>query len=113
MAVADACVDSEVPFIAAVPFPGQERGWPAAEQDRYHSLLPLASSVQCIGRLPLTHLYHRRDRWIVDHCDKLWSLCDGRAGGTFKTTLYAIQRGRRIEDLWTDWQRFRLEGVPV
>ena len=110
LAVAEACIDLGVPFIAALPFPGQESLWPASEQERYRAALGRAAVVQYIGRMPLNALYHRRDRWIVDQSVKLWALCDGRPGGTFSTVLYAIQAGSKIEDLWDDWMSFRNGG---
>lgn len=107
MAVALACVEGGVPFIAALPFPQQADKWHPVLQDQYARLIQSAKAVVVTGKMPLNHNYHKRDRFIVDSCVELWSLCDGRPGGTSKTVLYAHDVGRSVVSLWSQWLAFR------
>jgi len=40
---ASVCIKLGIPFIAAIPFIGQEKAWPAASQKAYHLLLNKAA----------------------------------------------------------------------
>jgi uncharacterized phage-like protein YoqJ len=118
-AVAEACVLLRRPFVAAIPFKGQESKWPAESQRRYVELLSKAAAVEVIspgayssGKIIL------RDHWMVDHCDILVALWDGSASGTRKTVEYARTRTppKPTVNLWLNWQQAMhkldlLEGV--
>lgn len=107
LVVAQACADLGVPFIAALPFPGQTAHWPHAEKNHYNALLHRAHNVITVGKLNLTASYHRRDRWIVDHCKELHALDSGRKSGSHTTVLYAEEVGRKVVPLWDEWTRFQ------
>lgn len=107
LAVAEAADAIGIPFLAALPFPGQDQHWSKAEQVRYFMALRNASRVHTISRLPLNNGYIKRDRWIVDHCDELHALDSGRPSGSHTTVLYAEEVGRKVVPLWDDWTRFQ------
>lgn len=80
---AEVCVDEKIPFIAAVPFEGQEGKWPPESQERYKKLLACAHQIYIIspgGYEP--NKMHIRNRWMVQVCDVLLAVFDGSVGGT-------------------------------
>lgn len=100
-AVAEACVALGIPFIAAVPFEGQERRWPPESQRRYAALLGRAESVVIVSEYPGSKAMQLRNEWMVDRADKMLALWDGSWGGTFNCIQYAKKRGVPIENLWS------------
>jgi uncharacterized phage-like protein YoqJ len=93
--LAEVCIELCVPFVAAIPFVGQERRWRPEAQAKYHALLAKAHEVVVVS----DGTYERwkmlaRNQWMVDHCNVLLAAFDGTPGGTASTVLYAnsIQR---------------------
>lgn len=107
MAIAQACVDLRVPFIAARPFPQQADRWPITQQHRYHAILRCAKRVHTQMPVALNRAYILRDQWIVDRCEELAALDSGRPSGSHTTVLYAQEVGRKVIPLWDEWIRFR------
>lgn len=94
---AEACVALGIPFIAAVPFQGQESRWPQASQERYKKLLAKAAEVVYVG--PPGYAAWKmqaRNQWMVHHCDLLLAVFDGTPGGTANTVCYAQRVSRPI-----------------
>lgn len=107
--IARAADDAGVPYIAALPFPGQTKGWRDEDIAEFDRALDRASQIVTVTRMPLTISYHKRDRWIVDHGKELWALDSGRPSGSHATVLYAKAIGRIVRPLWEPWIRFRAE----
>lgn len=86
-----------IPFIAAVPFKGQESMWPAASQSIYNNLIKRAGEVVyvCPGSYSAAKM-QTRNEWMVDRCDKLIAIWDGTSGGTGNCVAYAQQIGKSI-----------------
>ncbi len=88
----------EIPFIAAIPFAGQESAWPQRSQTTYRHLLKLASEQVIVS----PGKYNRqkmqiRNEWMCDRCDKLIAVYNGdTSGGTFNCVQYAIGAGKDI-----------------
>lgn len=80
-----------IPFIAAVPFEGQETRWPRKSQNTYIKLLNLASEVVIVspGGYSVDKM-NIRNKWMVDNCDKLIAIWDGTSGGTGNCVKYAL-----------------------
>ena len=114
MAVAQACHALVIPYIAAVPYPGQESLWPDPEVRKlYHDLLDTAERVVYVsqGEEPMTTrrastLLQFRNQYIVDHSDKLIALWDGSRGGTYNCMYYAESKKKTIINVWKDWEAF-------
>jgi len=89
------CIKLAIPFVAAVPFVGQERQWPALARDEYALMLHLAKEVVvvCEGGYERWKM-QARNEWSVDHSDKLLAVFDGSQGGTANTVNYADRVGR-------------------
>lgn len=102
---ADAAHSRGIPYVAAVPFKGQESFWPDATRARYSYLLERAERVEIVssgGYSPRAMLV--RNAWMVDHSTLLVALWNGTPGGTANTIRYAKLRSRTIENLWSKWE---------
>lgn len=81
------------PLTAALPFPGQERRWPAPSQRRYHALLANAAEVVLVSPAG----YHpskmqTRNEWMVHETGlggTMIAVFDGSPGGTANCVAYA------------------------
>ena len=101
-AIAAYCLN--VPFIAAVPFTGQELRWEPNHQKRYHEILANACEVVTVSKGGYTaHAMEIRDRWMVDHADRVSALWSGVPSGTGTTVRYAARRKVEIDNLWLRW----------
>lgn len=102
MSVARACSNLGVPFVAYVPFVGQENAWPEVQRKSYTYLLGRASAVKVItdgGFSPA--VMQRRNEAIVDDSDSLIALWNGKPdGGTYNCLRYAEKKGVPIINLW-------------
>lgn len=103
------CVQLGIPFIAALPFVGQERIWPNASKALYYSLLRYALAIHIVdvGRTVSYSSYehmsptgysgekmHKRNVWMVDQLnieqnDALIGVWDKSSGGTANCIKYA------------------------
>ncbi len=106
-AVAKAAVSCKIPFIAAVPFAGQELKWPQESQTTYRYLMQCAARVEIVcegGYAPWK--MQVRNQWMVDNADKMLALWDGSSGGTANCLKYAEKKQKPIENVWPDWVKF-------
>ncbi len=97
---AEICAANGIPFVAAIPFHGQESMWPEHAQKRYHALVNKAHQAWIIspgGYEPAK--MHIRNHWMVDACNLLLAVYDGSPGGTGKCVQYAEKVGRKIKFL--------------
>lgn len=91
------CIAMNIPFVAAVPFKGQERVWSTETQKVYFEILKHAKDVQYISEPGYAaYKLQIRNEWMVDSCDKLLAVWDGSTGGTFNCLKYAQKVGREI-----------------
>lgn len=103
-AVAGACVTLRIPFIAAVPFEGQEKRWPVEAQERYWRLLGQAERVEVVSEYPGAKAMDLRNRWMVDNAEEMLALWNGDLiGGTANCIRYAETCGRPVTNLWSTW----------
>jgi len=101
-ALARAAIALDIPFIAAVPFSGQESRWPEGSRRDYQRLLNAASEVVVVSAGGYASWkMQRRNEWMVDNCNTLAALWDGSTGGTFNCLEYAHSRRRRVENFWS------------
>lgn len=104
-AVADACASLDVPYVAAVPFIGQESRWSLPMRTEYHSYLAGASEVVVVSEgAYAAWKMHKRNEYMVDRCDLLLALYNGDlSGGTYRCVEYAKRRGKEIINCWEEW----------
>jgi uncharacterized phage-like protein YoqJ len=91
------CTNIGIPFVAAIPFEGQEKMWPVSAQFAWKATLQLASEivVVCPGGYSPQKM-QRRNEYMVDRADVLLAVWDGTSGGTGNCVRYAEKKGKRI-----------------
>lgn len=95
--VADVCIEKETPFIAAVPYKGQELFWSKEEKDRYFDLLAHANSVEIVSLGGHSSWkYQHRNMWICNQSDMSIVCFDGSPSGTRNYVEYAISKKKEI-----------------
>jgi len=110
-AVANACFIMKVPYIAAVPFKGQERMWPEASQKVYNWLLENASEVVIVsGGAYKPWKMQVRNEWMVDNSKLVLSLWDGTPGGTANCVRYTKSKGKPLVNVWDEWVAYAKEN---
>lgn len=105
---AEAATHHRIPFMAAVPFKGQELRWPKGAREDYAALLAQAAEVHIVdhdvrGEQEARRAFDKRNRWMVDQCSRLVTLWDGSGGGTCNCVNYATTKGCFIVNLWPLW----------
>ncbi|MCL2697049.1 MAG: DUF1273 domain-containing protein [Oscillospiraceae bacterium] len=86
-----------VKLIAVVPCHGQESSWSEKQQHKYKQLLNEASEVKIVSNSAyFDGCMQIRNRELVETCDLLLAVYDGKRGGTMQTVEYAKKLGRRI-----------------
>ena len=74
------------------------------DEELYGNLIASAGRVVNVtdaDRYPGPWVYHKRNQWMVNHCDLLLSYWSGKEfGGTFQCRLYAQTKGVELENLW-------------
>lgn len=100
-AAALACMDLGIPFIAAVPFEGQETAWPASSQAEFRRILNAAAKVVevCEPGYAAWKM-QKRNEYMVDQSRLLVALWDGTSGGTANCVGYARKQNRLVVNLW-------------
>jgi uncharacterized phage-like protein YoqJ len=102
-----AAVALGIPFIAAVPFVGQESRWPDLARRRYRELLKRAYQIHYPdpGGSYAPWKMQARNMWMVDNCDRVIALWNGTEGGTANCVRYAERAGKPVENLWVQWAK--------
>lgn len=99
--IAELALKLNIPFVAAIPFVGQELLWPKDIQECYRSLLAQAEHIEVVNPGGFASWkMQARNKWIVDHSDVLLALFAGIKGGTYNCIEYAkeIQKPIKIID---------------
>ena len=107
-ALAEAAVNLGRPWVAAIPFSGQESKWPQASQDKYHALLAHASDQVLVSQGGYSpQAMQIRNQWMVDNADWVLALWNGSRGGTYNCIQYASEQGVSIANVYKPWVKFR------
>lgn len=89
---AEVAIALEIPFVAAIPFPGQEAKWTQEQQDHYRMLLTFAEDVVEVDKGPYSpYLLQKRNEYMVDNSDLLVAVWNGWKGGTRNCVEYALK----------------------
>lgn len=93
----EVCIDLDIPFIAAIPFYGQESMWPKESKDYYLMLLDKATEIihVCDPGYAAWKM-QKRNKYMVDWCDTLVAIFDGTEGGTKNCVDYAKSTSKEI-----------------
>ncbi len=91
-----ACRVLGVPYHAVRPFYGHVSG----PHEEYFEVLGHAEKVTVLDwsqTYPGPHVYHNRNRYMVDNSEAVFAAWDGQQrGGTWQTIVYARSQGKRI-----------------
>lgn len=99
--IAELCIEMSIPFVAAVPFHGQELKWPKEQQSHYHNLLSKAESVWIGSSKFSKKAFFVRNCYIVDNSDIILAAFDGRKhGGTWHAIQYAVSQNKEVAKVW-------------
>jgi len=96
-------IRNKMPFIASVPFEGQENRWPDSSKNLYWFLLPQAIAIHTLGdssTVDYRVLMQKRNEWMVDHSQAIYAWFDGSPGGTSNCVKYAQKNGRFVDNLY-------------
>lgn len=86
-----------IPFVAAVPFEGQEKKWNMLDRKRYFSLLSKASDIVYVSEPGYSaEKMQIRNQYLVDNCDMLIACFNGTPGGTANCINYAQSKKKEI-----------------
>ena len=100
-ALAEAARRLGIPYIAAVPFPGQDCKWPEVSRAEFARLLEAAAEVVTVCEGPYAPVKMQlRNEWMVDHCDLVLALWNGSSGGTGNCVSYAHSVRRPVKNAW-------------
>lgn len=93
-AVAQACIELDIPFDAYLPCSQQDKKWGAYSKQKYKALLAKAASIKVITPDPIpmsiSSAMFARNQAIVKDSDRLLALFNGEPGGTKNTVNYAL-----------------------
>jgi len=90
---AEVALTMEIPYIAAVPFPGQENTWTDEQKIHYNHLLNWAEDVEFVSDAnDHKGVYQVRNQWMVDRADIVVAVWNGFKGGTRNCIEYAIRK---------------------
>jgi uncharacterized phage-like protein YoqJ len=94
---AQTCIDLQIPFIAAIPFVGQEKIWPQTSKDIYNALLQKAVEqvIVCEGGYAAWKM-QKRNEWMVDRSNIVIACFDGTNGGTANCIRYAKEKNKEL-----------------
>ena len=106
LAIAKTCVSLDIPFIAAVPFIGQESLWKSDDIKLYRYILSFADKVEIISDGGYSaRKMQKRNEFIVNNSDIIISLWDGKKyGGTWNCINYARKSEKKITNFYKSWE---------
>lgn len=138
MALATAAAQLNFPYTLAIPFIRFDKVWPEKHRNHLRWLMEVTTDMHAAGYsdsvyedemlaielveeyepgivvigqgLPATDAYHKRNTWMVDHCNLLLLLWDGQQnGGTAHTNRYAKHARVKTRNLWKSWKKGRMK----
>ena len=86
----------EITLEAAIPCPSQPEGWTPEQQARWQAMVERCDYETMVQDHYSAGCMQRRNRYMVDHAQRLIAVFDGQEGGTRRTVEYAMRRGLEI-----------------
>lgn len=86
----------KITLTAVIPCRNQDEKWSFDERKRYRGLLDRCDRVICISENYVRDCMHKRNRALVELCDVLVAVYDGKSGGTEYTVNYAEKCHKKI-----------------
>jgi len=95
------CIRLSIPFIAAVPFEGQECKWPTHIQKQYNKILSKAKEIVIVSEAGYDKdKFQLRNEWIVDNSDEMLAYWNGKGSGTGNCVKYANNLYKKITNIY-------------
>ena len=112
-ALAQAAINLDIPFIAAVPFKGQESRWPIESQERFKRLLSKADETVVTSSSGGYAAWKMtvRNKYMVNNASIILAMYDGSDGGTKNCLNYAKIKNKKIINLYPLWKNNDLKKV--
>lgn len=86
-----------VRLIAVIPCLEQEKLWNEIDKIKYRSIVEKADEIEIVSHRPyFDGCMQIRNRILVENCDELLAVYDGRRGGTMHTVNYAVRLRRKV-----------------
>lgn len=83
------CLDLKIPYIAYVPFNGQENIWPTPAKNFYKELLNKAKAIKTVSKGGYSPKKMQiRNEAMANDCDMAIAIFDGTNGGTCNCVNY-------------------------
>lgn len=90
-----------IPYVMALPFPDFDSKWPEKSRNFLKALCDDAAEVVFVKDGPYAAWkMQERNKWMVDHSDKVLALWNGTSGGTANCVKYAESVGKPISNVW-------------
>lgn len=86
----------EITLTAVIPCREQDIKWDCEDRRRYRALIAKCNRVICVSEEYSGGCMQKRNRALVDLCDVLVAVYDGKRGGTEYTVRYAESRHKKI-----------------
>ena len=86
----------DVTLEAAIPCRGQDLLWSQKYRNRYGQILERCDSIHVVSEEYTDDCMERRNKYMVDKCDLLLAVWNGKPGGTGNTISHAKKQGKQI-----------------
>lgn len=86
----------EIKLFAVIPCPEQADRWSAEQKARYDGILAQCDKTITVSPRYTKGCMEKRNKALVELCDLLVAVYDGKPGGTMQTVNYAKSKNRKI-----------------
>lgn len=97
-------LEQDVPLISAMPWPTHYKTIRPEWMPLYREMLDGSAEVYPVTEVddyPGPWVYHKRNEWMVNECDRVLSWWDGReTGGTYAAIKYAQKIGKLVRNIY-------------
>lgn len=87
---------NNVRLISAVPFYGQENGWSLQDRVEYLRILDACDESYILSTSYYPKCYFVRNEFMVDRCERVLAVYNGKGGGTKYTVDYALRQEKQV-----------------
>lgn len=110
---AEVALAMQIPFVAAIPFSGQENKWSEDAKTHYRMLLAYAEDAHIVSDGEYDpSMMQKRNEWMVDRADIVVAVWNGWKGGTRNCVQYALSNQVPVWRIDPNTRRFgRYDGT--
>lgn len=94
--------------ISCIPVRGFNSRWNMDDVWELEGILNSSHKVVTVTEGPYCpKALNKRNEYMVDMSDELYSLCSGAQSGTLNCVNYAERQGKNVNHLWGQWLKFK------